>query len=250
MVTPDDAAAFIDRDESHFWDCKSSNSGGAVVEKIAVALANADGGDFAVGIEDVSSGGSGLDRWQGFTSIEHANFVLQALQNNVSPPVPYSIEWARIDGRPDKGIVCLVDIQKSDDVHRTSAGKVYVRRGAQSLEIVGQSITDLGLSKGARSYEDQVLGKYDIADLIAEPELLSFLESYSPQTDPEEYVLKQRLVDRDTGAATVAAAILYAENPPAVVPKRCAVKVARYETKDTEALRGHLQGNHSRPCVR
>jgi ATP-dependent DNA helicase RecG len=210
------------------------------IEKIAVALANADGGEFIVGVEDQ---GSDLNAWRGFEVMEHANYVLQSLQNNITPPVPYTVEWYRVQGALDSGVACLVSVQKSDDVHRTSAGKVLVRRGAQSLEITGQAITDLALSKGARSYEDQLLAKYDISDLVAEDELRFFLDSYSPQTDPDQFVQKQRLIDRDSGEATVASAILFAEHPSAVVPKRCAVKVARYETKDLEPRREHLKAD-------
>jgi ATP-dependent DNA helicase RecG len=39
---------------------------------------------------------------------------------------------------------------------------------------------------------------------------------------------------------SVAGAVLYAESPSAVIPKKCAVKVARYETKEQTPRREHL----------
>lgn len=235
-----DALALIDRDESHFWDHKSAKCTGTTIEKIASALANADGGEFIVGIEDRSSA-SGLDRWVGFEAREDANFVVQALAMNVTPPVPYDAEWLQLEGHSQRALAFLVSIRKSESVHSTSANKVYVRRGAQSLPIEGQAVTDLTLSKGARSYEDQALDRYSGTDLETESELRYFLDNYSPATKPDDFTHKQRLVVNGD-QATVAAAILFAESPPAVMPKRCAVKIARYATKDAEPDRRHLTG--------
>lgn len=244
-VSDEDALALIARDESHFWDHKSRRSKGAVVQKIASALANSDGGEFAVGIEDVSTG-AGLARWQGFEKIEDANFVLEALARDITPPVPYSIEYLTVAGRErESGLVCVVNVRKSESVHHMADGRVFARRNAATVEITGKAITDLSLAKGARSYEDQLLADYTWEDVAAEPELAGFLATYSPATQPVDFLWKQRLVHRDTGEARVAAAILYAENPAAVMPKRCGVKIARYETKDEEPRREHLAATPS-----
>ncbi|MGW1549987.1 RNA-binding domain-containing protein [Streptomyces sp. NPDC002346] len=236
-----DALALVEREESHFWDHKSSRSKGGVIQKIAAGLANADGGEFIVGIEDRGTG-SGLGRWQGFGSIEDANLILEALARDVNPPAPYSIEYLSVQGREKQGLACLVSIRKSESVHYTADQKVYVRRGAATLAIAGQAVTDLSLAKGARSYEDQLLADYDKDDLAAEEEMAYFLRSFSPSTSPQDFIRKQRLIDRASGAARVSAGVLYAESPPAVVPKRCAVKVARYNTKEREPRREHLAG--------
>jgi ATP-dependent DNA helicase RecG len=235
-----DALALIERGESHFWDHKSAQGGGAMVQKIGGALANADGGEFIVGVEDRKSRYVGLDRWRGFRTQEEGAFVLHSLARDLDPPVPYTAEWLLIEGEDQRGFACLVTVQKSDSVHVTASGVVWVRQGPTSVELTGQSITDLSLAKGARSYEDQLLRAYTVVDLATETELAYFLRSYSPQTEPADFAIKQRIVDRDSGMATVAGAILYADNPPAVVPKRCGVKVARYETTDAEGRRDHL----------
>ena len=133
-ITVADALALVERDESHFWDHKSAVGGGATIEKIGAALANADGGEFVVGIEDRSFA-DGLDRWRGFKTREEANFVFQALSRIVTPPVPHDTEWLHVEGEPASGIACLISVQKSDSVHTTSANRVYVRRGAQSRNV-------------------------------------------------------------------------------------------------------------------
>ena len=229
-IRPAEAVVIVERDESHFWDVKSVQSGGAVVQKIAVALANAEGGEFVVGIEDRKKF-VGLDRWKGFFVQEDANWIHTTLVKEISPPVPYDLEFLRVSSRPELGLACLVTtIQKSPDVHKTARQEVFRRRGAQTLELRGTAIADLTLSKGAKSYEDQLLDDYDLDELADEGELQFFLNEYTPASEPDRFLRKQRLVDRKSGRATVAAAILFADEPSAIAPKRCAVKIARYET--------------------
>jgi len=177
-----------------------------------------------------------------FAVEEDGNFVHQSLVKDLTPPVPYTLQWLRIDGGQARGVVALVAIQKSPNVHQTAKGEVWVRRGAQSMRIEGQAVVDLQLSKGARSFEDQVLDAYTQDDLTSEPELTSFLDTVSPRTDARTFVQRERLVNRETLAATVASAVLFAASPSAVVPRKCAVKVARYGTRERTPTRDHLVG--------
>jgi ATP-dependent DNA helicase RecG len=238
-ITVEDAERILANQESHFWDDKSRLSGGEGIQKIACAFANADGGEFAVGIEDRKAA-AGINRWQGFPVQEDGNWIHQSLVKDVNPGVPYHLEWLQIDGHPTRGLVALISISKSPDVHLTSKGDVWIRRGAQSMRIEGQAIVDLQLSKGARSFEDQVLDHYLLSDLIGEPELDSFLANVSPATEPHIFALRERLADRDSRKASVAGAVLFSASPSAVVPRKCAVKVARYETKELVPQRQHL----------
>ncbi len=101
-------------------------------------------------------------------------------------------------------------------------------------------MVDLSLSKGTRSYEDQALDQYSAEELAEESELIDFLSTYSPATEPPIFVRKQRL--GSDGSASVAGAVLYADSPSAVIPKKCAIKIARYETQELTPKRDHLQG--------
>ncbi len=240
VITEAEALAILGRTEGQFWDDKSAKSGGAKLQKLACSLANTDGGEFGVGIEDRAQA-SGIDRWQGFQEEEDGNYIHQAVAQDVTPGVPYSIEWLQIEGQEQRGLVALVTVHKSASVHKTAAGATWVRRGAQDNQLNSQGITDLSLSKGSRSYEDQMLEKYTVEQLAVEPELAFFLASYSPATASTDFVGKQRLVDKEDHAS-VAGAILYAEVPAALVPKKCTIKVARYETKEALPRREHLAG--------
>src|SRR5438270_504444 len=51
-VSPSEALELVNRAESHFWEQKSVRTAGASLQKIGCALANADGGEFIVGLDD------------------------------------------------------------------------------------------------------------------------------------------------------------------------------------------------------
>ncbi|GAB2769388.1 hypothetical protein GCM10027020_23260 [Nocardioides salsibiostraticola] len=235
-----DALELIAKEENQLWDHKSSTGGGDTIQKIAVALANADGGQFSVGIEDEKHH-AGIDRWQGFTTIEDANFVHQSLSREVSPALDYEYDFFEISGQEQRGLVMVVTVPRSGDVHYTSAKKCYLRVSASSPEVKGRSVADLQLSKGVLSYEDQRLSDYDFNEWAVEPELLNFLSEYSPKSTPEFLASRERLSDRDSQQMKVAAAVLFAAHPSGVVPKRCGIKIARYATAG-EPTRQNLDG--------
>lgn len=240
-ITPDEALDLITRGESHFWDFKSHRSGGKTLQKVGCAFANADGGEFLVGVEDAKTG-SGLARWGGFASVEDGNHIMQSLSSDLVPPVPYIAEWLQVSGHESLGVACLVTVRKSAAVHETADGTVYVRRNASTVKIDAAERVNLALSKGAETYENQELASYTAAELAEEDELARFLSTLSPHSTAEDFLRKQRLVNKDSGKARLSGAILFAESPSAVATKRCAVKVARYETKVEKPDRKHLQG--------
>lgn len=241
-ISLDEANALLAREESHFWDVKSSLSRGGVIQKIAVALANGDGGEFALGIEDAKTSASPLDRWVGYSTIEDLNSVHQALSQECKPAIPYEVNYLEIEGEEARGIVCLITITKSGDVHYTAAGKVYVRHHAASKEIAGQEVINLSLSKGAQSYEDQELSDYFLDEALEEAELKSFLASVSPAMAPGDFLRRERLYNRKTDGMKVSAALLYAEQPQSIINKRCGIKIARYETDLEGTNRDYLKG--------
>lgn len=71
-------------------------------------------------------------------------------------------------------------------------------------------------------------------------EISQFLKDYSPKSDPLDFVINQNLVDYKTWQVRVAAALLFHPNPSAVVPRKCALKISRYETREDEPERDHL----------
>lgn len=242
-----DAIAILNKDENHFFDITSKQGDGWVTQKKCSAFSNSDGGEFYIGIIDkkgkaVRDGIFG--RWDGFTNQEEANSFIQNAFRGLSPGIEHlSFEFITIKNNDKIGKVLLVRVEKSPNVQRTADNKVYVRKGAQCLELVGQAITDLQLSKGATSYENQLVANYDVGELHTSKTLLNFLQEYSPKTDPSAFLKKQNLAQivNSQEQATYAGILLYGENPSASLPKKCAVKVSRYDTSEITPLREHLK---------
>lgn len=226
------------REESHFFDRKSFLIKGAKVQKIAVAFANADGGEFIIGIADEKEEPDTNKRWQGALKIEDLNSHLQAIFE-VTPSLDLKYEILKCESKP--GYALRVLVEKSSEVHKTADGTVYQRHGAQSLPIKDpQKITQLSFAKGATSFEDQIIRDVPAEQIAESKELADFLTEYSPKTDPLEFCINQNLLDYKTWETKVSAALLFHPSPSAVIPRKCAVKITRYETKEDDPERDHL----------
>jgi len=233
-----EAEEFSSKEESHFYDRKSKLISGKKIQKIAVAYANADGGEFVVGIADDKDETDPNKRWHGFTKIEDLNSHLQSLFE-ITPTLDLRYEILKCDSK--SGYVLRVIIEKSSEVHKTADGTVYQRNGAQSLPIKDpQIILELSFAKGASSFEDQIIKDVPAEQIAEAEELIKFLDDYSPKTDPLEFCLNQNLLDNKTWESKVGAILLFHPNPSSVIPRKCAVKITRYETKEDDPERDHL----------
>jgi len=234
-----DAEFLVTRHEDHFFDRKALRASGKTVQKIAVALANADGGEFVIGIADDEEETVPDRRWQGASKVENFNPHIQAL-TEINPAL--AAEFTVLAAPNQSGLALSVRVEKSSAVHQTADGTVYVRKGAQSLPVRDpQRIMELQFAKGAASFEDQILPSTPTEEVSEAEELGRFLAQYSPKTDPLEFTLNQNLVDRKTWEPRVAGILLFNSNPPSVMPRKCSVKIARYETKEDDPERDHLK---------
>src|SRR4051812_27615271 len=181
MLSSDDAAVMVTRDEDHFFDRKALAVSGKKVQKVAVAFANADGGEFVIGIADDEDEPTPTERWKGATKVEDFNPHLQAI-SDIKPAI--TADYFILEASDRTGLVLLVRIEKSSDVHQTTDGTVYVRKGAQSLPLKEhQRIMELQFAKGAASFEDQVLPGVPTEEVSEGAELQRFLNEYSPKSD-------------------------------------------------------------------
>ncbi len=237
-VSADEVLALCARNESHFFDKKLAAVSGKGIQKIAVAFANADGGEFLIGVADDDDEPELEKRWQGVANIEALNSHLQALFA-VEPALDVRYEFLK--QAEVRGYVLRVSVEKSSEVHKTSDQTVYQRYGAQSLPIKDpQKIAQLSFAKGSTTYEDQLLREVLPEQVVESQELASFLSEYSPKTDPLEFVINQNLLDNRTWEPRVASVLLFHPAPSALVPRKCAVKITRYETKEDDPERDHL----------
>ena len=238
-LEPKDSEILVTRHEDHFFDRKALRAGGRTVQKIATALANSDGGEFIIGIADDEEEPAADRRWQGAAKIEDFNPHIQAL-TEINPAL--AAEYTVLAAPNQRGLALSVRVEKSSEVHQTADGTVYVRKGAQSLPVRDpQRIMELQFAKGTASFEDQILASTPTEEVSEAEELRRFLAQYSPKTDPLEFTLNQNLVDRKTWEPRVAGILLFNSNPPSVMPRKCSVKIARYETKEDDPERDHLK---------
>jgi ATP-dependent DNA helicase RecG len=70
--------------------------------------------------------------------------------------------------------------------------------------------------------------------------LAEFLADYSPRSEPLEFALNKNLIDRKSFKPKVAGVLLFAPDPPSLMPKKCAVRIVRCETKEEDPDRDHL----------
>ncbi len=239
VLTVEEASELARRNEDHFFDRKALAASGRTIQKIAVALANSDGGEFVVGIADDEDEPTPDRRWQGASKVEDFNGHLQAL-SEIRPSLPADHSFWEAPGRA--GLVLLVRVEKSSEVHQAADSIVYVRKGAQSLPVRDQQrILELQYAKGAASFEDQLVLSAPTELVSDGVELERFLKAYSPKSDPLEFVVNQNLVDRKTWEPRVAGILLFNESPAIALPRKCSVKIVRYETREDDPERDHLK---------
>lgn len=220
--------ALLEVEESHFIDLKSAEISPANLSKTAAAFCNTSGGELFIGIEE-AVGEQGKERkWNGFTDLEAANAHIQVIEGMSPLGNHYDAEFLRAIDAP--GFVLHLTMFKTKEIISASNGKVYVRRSAQSLPVENEvALERLKYDKGIKSFEDE-LANAKIEDIANSTTVIEFLLDVVPSAEPDQWLSKQQvLID---GRPTVAGILLYSDLPQAVLPKRSAIKILRYQTKD------------------
>lgn len=227
------------RQESHFYDRKAKALDGKKTQKIATAFANADGGDFVVGIKDDKDEPDPAKRWDGNATKEEFNAILQNLLE-VKPSIPYIPTFLFNEAH---GTFALqITIEKSEKVHCTSDNTVYVRVSAQSIPLRDpQKIQELSFAKGETSFEDLTYPEARAEDIFESDEMKRFLSDYSPHTDPVDFTINQNLIDRKSYEPKVSGLLLFNDNPTSLLPRKCGIKITRYDTNELIPERDHLK---------
>jgi ATP-dependent DNA helicase RecG len=238
FVTQQEIIEIASRDESHFYDNKAFEIKGDKIQKIAVAFANADGGEFIIGIKDKKEEADPKKRWQGITDIESFNFVFQNL-TELLPTIPHKYEFLKDEANH---YALRITIEKSDAVHKTASNIVYVRKSAQSLPLKDPTqIQALSYAKGESSYEDTIVKVATAEDICESNEIKKFLTDLSPNSDPIDFTVNQNLIDRKSYEPRTVGLLLFSDNPVPLLPKRCGIKINRYETSELIPERVHLK---------
>ncbi|HDU5649768.1 TPA: putative DNA binding domain-containing protein [Klebsiella aerogenes] len=224
--------------EDHFNDFKSKQIAPNKLQETFVAFANADGGNIYIGIEDAASD---RERLSGFNEPEEANAIIATLLENTNPAVEnVEIEYLKT---PKDGLILHIDIPKSPKVHYTASGDCFIRTNAQKVKIKGDRITQLSYSKGAEPYEKKAVDIVEVQDIIDSDYYIDYRRRIGTSQSPEGFLKKQRLLTKkdDAFVPNVGCVLLFDEEPQGSLDTRCAVKVYRLRTTETEYKREQLQ---------
>jgi ATP-dependent DNA helicase RecG len=236
QISPAQASSILVLEEGHFLDLKGIAVAPAKLTRAIAALSNASGGELYVGIDEDESAGVKVRTWRGFADIEAANGHLQVFERLFPLGQYYSWTFLKTDEHP--GLVLQVSINKSHEITRASDGTVYVRRGAQNLPVTTpEALARLGFDKGIASFESETVD-VPVATVTNSIPVLEFLVNVIPSAEPEAWLQKQQLLR--VAKPTVAAVLLFAEEPQAILPKRCGVKIYRYRASGAEGSRETL----------
>lgn len=227
-LNADQYASLLEVEESHFIDLKSKEISPASLTKTVAALCNTSGGEIFLGIDEIE-GANGKQRvWKGFTDQEAANAFFQVLE--IMSPLGNHYEAEFLNTEDDDGLVLHLTLFKSQEILQASNGKPYVRRSSQNLPVEGDAAIDrLRYDKGIKSFEDELTdaAPEEVSNSLV---VLEFLMDVVPSSEPDQWLVKQRVMT--DGRPTVAGVLLYSDLPQAILPKRSAIKILRYQTKE------------------
>lgn len=238
-ITIQDIISLSNRPEGHFFDKKAKEVSGRNIQKLAVAFANADGGDIIIGITDEKDEPNPEKRWNGGRNQECFNFVFQSLLE-ITPSLAYSAHFLQ---HPTNDTYALqITIEKSNKVHSCPDQSIFIRQSAQSIPIKDpQQILELSFAKGERSYEDFIFKEGKAEDIFESNEMQTFLQNVSPSSDPIDFTINQNLIDRTTFEPRIAGILIFNDNPVTLLPRKCGIKITRYDTNELIPEREHLK---------
>ena len=226
-------------EEGHYADVKRTAVKPGKLSESVSAFANASGGEIFLGIAEDKS--NLLSRsWEGFPTQEDANAHFQILENLNTTGNLFSSRFIYSHGQD--GYVLHLTIPKSKGIVSATDGYAYVRNNAQNIRVdTDDKKRRLQLDKGVVSFEDEST-RAPLEAISNSIVTLNFMMGVVPHAnDPASWLQSQFVVN--SGKPSVAGVMLFAEEPQAVLPKRSAIKILRYKSKEEEGSRDALEGD-------
>ena len=175
----------------------------AVAETL-VAMANADGGTLALGIED-----DGTPTGVNYPP-DRLKVILEAPKRLVQPPLKVRHYWVELE----EVKVLVFEVDWSPDEHQLSDGRYLLRIGDKNMPFPASDIAAIKEGKRRRVTESRLVPEASLSDL--DHTLLEELRKKTGLTFPDKELLQHyRLVETRNGrlVLTLAALLLFAKDP-------------------------------------
>ena len=211
--------------EQQTFDRKSIRIDAKGLAVVLTAMANADGGDVVIGIEDDGTV-TGIDR-----HLTHVNDLLRVPMDFCVPSIDVKAEYLPCKNEnDDDDHVLLLHVEQSNRLHATSADEAYLRVGDKSHKLGFEERMQLTFAKGVCFFEDEPVAQATIDSLD-----LKYVEEYCEKIgyggDALTYLRTNKgFVTTKNGREYISgAAILLFGNHPQDLFQRARVRVIRYD---------------------
>ena len=233
-ISDNELSKLLQMVEGHFCDLKAIEIAPGKLTRTISAFSNSEGGEVFIGIDEDNE--KGTRTWRGFDLPESANGHIQTFEELFPLGADYSYDFLSNENAP--GLVLRVQIAKTREIKTASNRKVYVRRGAQNLPVENQDrLEALRRDKGLVSFEAETVN-CDLSFITNSEQIIMFMLEVVPTAEPEPWLIKQQVIIQNK--PTVAGIVLFTDEPQAILPKRCGIKLYRYKTSDDEGSRETL----------
>ena len=191
------------------------------VAEALVAMANADGGTVAVGIEDDGTVSGVPERY----SLDR---MIQQVHDHIRPRLKFRAQEVQVEGER----VGVFETDWSAEVHQLTDGRYLLRINDQNQPFPAGDIQAIKASRRQRLTESQLVADATLNDLD-----LSLVEELAQKAglslSPEETLIRYRLAETINGQwrITLAALLLFGKDPGRWHP-RCGIEFLRWRGKE------------------
>ena len=213
------------RKEDQTYDRKSARIQARSLINHIVAMANADGGIIAVGIEDDGTI-TGIDDYT-----ENVNEIMRIPYDFCIPSV--KVDFSTIectDNNGDPNHLLLLRIPQSPQIHATNQDEVYYRAGDKSKKLNFQERLALMYAKGETFYEDEPVAYSSIEDIDMDA-VSDYCRKIGYSKSADTYIKENNgFAIRKAGREemSTAAILLFGKDPQKHFP-RARIRFTRYE---------------------